>query len=270
MEFDDAFLVTLFPNVATQFRSALGNIHLAAVALAPPEAREQDPELDARAALMDQSYYQLLRLVNNLSATAYLINSGPPSLQDHDIVELVRSQCQKTESLACVLDLQLQFLCELPSHLCAIDPDSIEQLLFQLLSNSLKFTPAGGTVSVELKTAGDRLLLSVTDTGCGIPEELLPSLFDRYLHKDLMNPQPHGLGLGLTLCRRIAEVHGGVMIAESKIGKGSRVTLSIPDRQTGVSGMSDIPFDYAGGFNSTLLALADALPRDAFLQKNQD
>lgn len=270
MEFDDAFLVSLFPNVATQFRSALGNIHLAAAALAPPEAREQDPDLDARAALLDQSYYQLLRLVNNLSATAYLLNSGSFIFRDHDIVELVRNQCRKSESLARELDLQLQFVCDLPSHLCAIDSASIEQLLFQLLSNALKFTPAGGSVTVELRLAGDRLLLSVTDTGCGIPEELLPSLFDRYLHKDLMNPPPHGLGLGLTLCRCIAEAHGGVMIAESKPGKGSRVTLSLPDRQMGVSGMSDIPFDYTGGFNPTLLALADALPREAFLQKNQD
>ena len=84
-----------------------------------------------------------------------------------------------------------------------------------------------------------------------------------------MDPPPHGLGLGLPLCRRIAEGHGGTLMAESREGQGSRFTLSLPDRQVG-SGVSDVPFDYAGGFNRTLMALSDALPVSAFLRNNQD
>lgn len=270
MDIDNTFLVALLPNVATQFRSALGNIHLAAAALVPADSREKNPELDTKAALLDQSYYQMLRLVNNLTSTAYLLQNDSFPLQDCDVVELIQTQCEKAESLASLLGLRLRFVCAVSTHLCAINRNAIEQVLFQLLSNAFKFTSAGGTVTVELKTAGERLLLSVLDTGCGISEELLPTLFDRYLHRDLMNPPPHGLGLGLTLCRHIAEAHGGTMIAESKLGIGSRVTFSIPDRTIGVSGVSDVPFDYAGGFNTTLLALADALPWEAFLQKNQD
>ncbi len=77
------------------------------------------------------------------------------------------------------------------------------------------------------------------------------------------------MGLGLALCRRIAERHGGMLMAESQVGKGSRFTLSLPDRQV-ESSVSDVPFDYTGGFNRTLLALADALPVRAFLIRNQD
>lgn len=110
------------------------------------------------------------------------------------------------------------------------------------------------------------MLLSVADTGQGIQEEDLETLFDRYLHKNLMDPQPHGLGLGLPLCRRIAEGHGGRLLAESKTGVGSRFTLSIPDQRTDSGGVSDVPLDYTGGFNRTLLALADALPAEAFLR----
>lgn len=271
METDkDNLLTELFPSIATQLRSELGNIHFAAIALAPPESREKDPVLDARAALLDRSYYHLLRLVNNLSSMAGLDSDPLPPLLDLDLVELVRDLCERAESLAKLMGLNLEFLCTLQQHICAVNRDFIEQLLFQLLSNAFKFTSAGGSISVELKVKGDRVLLSISDTGCGIEEKLLPSLFDRYLHKDLMDPPPHGLGLGLTICRRIAESLGGNVMAESKVGVGSKFTVSLPDRLCGNIGVSDVPFDYAGGFNHTLLELSDALPYEAFLLKEQD
>lgn len=268
MELDDALLVTLFPNVSTQLRSMLGNLHLAAAALAPAEAREENADLDAKAALLDQSYYQILRLVNNLTDTAQMINHEPFPLRDRDLVELMRAQCEQTESLAQLLGIHLHFVCDMESHFCAVYWEALQQLLFQLLSNALKFTADGGVITVELRVMGGRMLLSVIDNGCGISEELLPTLFDRYFHKDLMNPSPHGLGLGLSLCRYIAQKHDGHVMAESQPGKGSRVTLSIPDRLVGVSSVSDVTFDYTGGFNPILLALADALPPSAFLQKS--
>ena len=112
------------------------------------------------------------------------------------------------------------------------------------------------------------MLLSVTDTGQGIPPERLASLFDGYLHMERQAPAPCGMGLGLSLCRKIAERHGGMLMAESQVDKGSRFTLSLPDRRVEGS-VSDVPFDYAGGFNRTLLALADALPVQAFRIRSQ-
>ena len=267
---DDQDLARLFPNIAAQLRGALGNIHYAAAALAPAEARERDPELDGRAALLDQSYYQLLRLINNLTEAAWLSSDRPLAVKNCDLVELMGELCGRAESLAALLGLKLTFSCAMASHVCAVNRDSFEQLFFQLLSNAFKFTPAGGTVTVELRAAGDRLRLSVSDTGCGIPEELLPTLFDRYLHAELMNPAPHGLGLGLPLCRRIAEGHGGSIMAESRVGQGTTVVFSFPDRRSEKDEVSDLPFDYAGGFNTTLLELADALPSKAFLLREQE
>lgn len=269
MEPEQNQLASLFPSVAAQLRGALSNLHLAAAQLAPADARERDPALDARAALMDQSYYQVLRLINSLSLAECLLDDRPLVLQDRDLVDLVGELCEKAAALAPLRDLELRFVCALERHVCAVAPDGIEQLLYHLLSNAFKFTPAGGTVTVELRVARKMVLLSVTDTGCGIPEERLPTLFDRYLHAGQMDPPPHGLGLGLPLCRRIAERHGGTLMAESHPGKGSRFTLALPDKQVG-GGVSDVPFDYAGGFNRTLLALADALPVKAFLLRSQD
>ena len=260
----------LFPSIAIQLRAALGNIHFAAAALAPADAREKDPSLDAKAAVLDQSYYQLLRIVDNLTAAEYLGRDVEIPQADQDIVSVISNVCDRARSLASLLNLRFTFFCQENSHVCSFYRNLLEQLLFQLLSNAFKFTPEGGSVTVDLKFSGGQVLLSVTDTGCGISEDLLPSLFDRYLHSDLMNPPPHGLGLGLPLCRKIAEQHGGNIMAESKVNEGTHITLSIPDCQTGRAPVSDVPFDYAGGFNRTLLALSDALPVEAFRLKEQD
>jgi len=269
MEPEQNQLASLFPQVAAQMRGALNNLHLAAAQLIPVSSREADPILDAKAAVLDQSYYQLLRLVNSLSAATLLTDNSPLPLCDRDIVDLVGDICDRAGDLAPLLGLDLRFVCAPEHHICAVAPNEIEQLLYALLSNAFKFTPSGGTVTVELKLVNKRVLLSVTDTGCGISEDRLDTLFDHYLHRNPMDAPPHGFGLGLSLCRCIAERQGGSLLVESHPGKGSRFTLSLPDRQVGGS-VSDAPFDYAGGFNRTLLLLSDALPVKAFLVRNQD
>jgi len=258
----------LISNVATQMRSALGNLHLAAAQLVPMEQREQDPAMDARAAVMDQSYYQLLRLVNNLTLAGSLGDERPLTLQNRDLAELAGELCERAAGVAPYLNLNVRFVCALESCVCAVDPVAVEQILNHLLSNAFKFTPAGGTVTVELRRRNGRVLLSVEDTGCGIPEERLEFLFEQHLQNGRLDPQPHGLGLGLPICKHLAEGLGGVLMTESRVGVGSRFTLSLPDRRT--DQVTDVPFGYSGGFNSTLLALADALPAKAFLVRYQD
>ena len=262
-------LAKLFPNIAAQLRGSLGTLHLAASQLVTAEQREADPLLDAKAAVLDQSYYQMLRLVNNLNQAALLRSDKPLGLRDTDLVELLDKLCARAEGLAAEIGLTLEFVCREQQLVCAADPAAFEQMVYHLLSNAFKFTPAGGKVTVELWLSGKQILLSVTDTGAGIPPEKLETLFDRYLHENMMDPRPHGLGLGLPLCRRIAEGHGGALLAESKVGEGSCFTLRMPKRRAEDGGVSDIPLEYSGGFNPTLLALADALPARAFRLRNQ-
>lgn len=261
-------LAALLPEVSGQLRSGLSSLYLAAAQLAPPEARELDPELDARAALLDQSYYRLLRLANNLSAAGYLADDKPFPLQDKNLPALVEEICSKAGGVTPFLKLNLQFRCARPRHICAVNAQGIEQFLYQTLSNAFKFTPPGGSVTVELAVEQGWVRLSVADTGPGIDDDKMAAIHSYYLQKDRPGPPPHGLGLGLALCWRIATGHGGRLMAENQPGGGSRFTLSFPDRKAG-AGVSDAPFDYAGGFNRTLLALADALPREAFLIRNR-
>ena len=261
-------LAALLPNIAAQARGTLSSLRLAAAQLAPMEAREKDPVLDQKAALVDQSYYRLLRLTNNLSLMACMEDDRPLHLRDRDLVSSVGEQCEQAASLAELMGLQFRFVCPLERHLCAVDGDALEQILSQLLSNAIKFTPPGGKVTVELRLVKKRVLLSVADTGCGISEERLEMLFDRYLHKTTPETPAQGLGLGLAICQRLAELHGGALMAVSHLGEGSRFTLSLPDRRIGGE-ISDVRFDYSGGFNRALLGLADALPPEAFLVRSQ-
>lgn len=262
-------LAELLPTLSTQLRYMLSNLHLAAASLVPVEAREADAALDAQAAVLDQSYYQILRLANNLSAAAYLGKTDMFTLRNCDIVELIRDICDRSRLLAEKIGVRLVFSCRMERHICALERDAMEQLMFQLLSNAFKFTPRGGTVTVELTAADRQVRLSVFDTGRGIEPERLAVLFEPCRAEELQQP-PGGAGLGLPLCRRIAQGHGGRILVRSEEEKGTQVTVAIPDRLSGNAVVEERGFDYAGGFNRTLLGLADALPTSAFRIRQQD
>lgn len=266
LRFQATLLSRVLPNLSVQMRTALSGMYLAVEAMIPEEARDFDRSLDQNKAVLDLNYYRMLRLTGNLSVAAELQRPAEEPREDRDIVAEAALVCREVESLAELLGLKLCFRCRESRHLCALRPDSVRQLLLQLLSNAFKFTPAGGEVTVSLEFGGGWVLLRVADTGSGIPEERRAELFDRYYMTEQQDPPPYGLGLGLTICRRLAECHGGRMLAESQVGKGTHVTVMLPDRQTGHMALSDRPVDYSGGFNPTLLGLADALPAKAFLE----
>ena len=266
----EELLHRVFPNIASQLRGALGNIHSALNRIAPLEEREQDAQLDANAALLYQSYYRILRVVNNLTDAAGLLDNTPLPLENDDFVGFCRDLCRRCEDLAALRRHTLIFKSDKSGHVMAFNSEYMERLLLNLLSNAFKFTPEGGIITVSVKVQPHTVELTVLDTGVGISQELLPTLFDRYLHTGRMDPAPHGLGLGLPICRRIASGHGGSLMITSTQGVGTRVVVSLPNRQTDEVRVRDVGFDYAGGFNHTLLELSDALPYTAFTHRNLD
>ena len=110
------------------------------------------------------------------------------------------------------------------------DPDRLQQVFWNLLSNALKFTPRGGRVRVEARSLAGRVEVSVADSGRGIPAEFLPHAFDRFRQADSSPTREHGgLGLGLSIVRHLVELHGGEVRAESGgEGKGARFTVTLP------------------------------------------
>ena len=110
------------------------------------------------------------------------------------------------------------------------DTDRLQQVLWNLLVNGIKFTPAGGTVSVGLSCMDETATITVTDSGEGIPEDLLPFIFDRFRQGDSSVTRPHGgLGLGLSIVRHIVELHGGKVQAWSAgAGQGATFAVYLP------------------------------------------
>lgn len=257
-------------QVAGQLKGSLGNIHSALERIAPPEARDGSEALDADAAVLCQSYYRILRLANNLTDAADLEAVSPVSLRNDDIIGFCRQMLQKAEHSAQLLGLELTFSAEKTSHIIAMNADRLERLMMNLLSNSFKFTPKGGKIHLEVKIGMRTVELHLTDTGVGIAPELMDTVFDRYRQPDRMDPPPHGLGLGLPICRKIAREHGGNILLTSQPGQGTAVVVSLPNEKSPIHELHSFVIDYAGGFNRTLVELSDALPRQAFSRKFLD
>jgi heavy metal sensor kinase len=118
-----------------------------------------------------------------------------------------------------------------PDCMAEIDRVQIERMLTNLLSNALKFTPRGGEVRVALRRGGDRIELTVEDTGRGIETEYLPHIFDRFYRVPVKGTAPgpdQGLGLGLSFVAWIVRAHNGKIDVKSTPGQGTRFTISFP------------------------------------------
>lgn len=183
------------------------------------------------ARLYDQTRL-LSRLVGDLhelsqaEANQLLLNLRPVQMD-----ELVQITAAKFSSLAESerVTLQVEMESGLPPVLA--DSERLSQVLHNLLNNALIHTPAGGTITIRTEHSGDRLRLSVQDTGDGISPEHLPYIFERFYRIDpSRNRNTGGSGLGLAIVKAIVEAHSGrVMVAsEGKPGRGSRFTIELP------------------------------------------
>ena len=258
-------------QVSNQLRGSLGNIYQALNRIAPMEVREGNGAVDRDAAVLCQSYYRILRLANNLSDAAHLEGPSAAQLRNGDIVGLCRDIMDRARHPAELLDIRLDFQCEKERHTIAMDKDRIERMMLNLLSNAFKFIRRDEKlVTLDVRVGREWVELILTDTGCGISQELLETVFDRYRHTQRLDPPPHGLGLGLPVCRRIAQEHGGVLLLTSQEGTGTTVTVSLPNKRSKLQQMSTFLVDLGGGYNRTLAELSDALPSRAFTHQYMD
>lgn len=172
----------------------------------------------------------LSRLVDDLYELA-LADVGAQTYQmtSLDLVELVAIVAQGFE--ARFAERQLQLNCHLPSHSVLLSGDRLRltQLLNNLLENSLRYTDPGGGLQLELRRQGQEAVISLQDSAPAVPPELLPRLFERFYRPDVSRSRAHGgAGLGLTLCRSIAEAHGGSIAAQPSPLGGLWVVVRLP------------------------------------------
>jgi signal transduction histidine kinase/ActR/RegA family two-component response regulator len=193
---------------------------------------EVEPEVRSHhRRIIERQSENLARMVDDLLDLSR-VTLGKVTLQKRrvDLRELVERAVHELGAAALARrgDLELQIDAE-PLEVDG-DPVRLEQVIFNLLHNALKYTPAGGVVSVEVREREGRACLRVWDTGVGSPAVWLEAIFQPFAQVDFMRQRAQGgLGLGLPLIRHLVELHGGTVIAKSAgVGLGSEFTVSLP------------------------------------------
>jgi len=234
-----------FANISHEFRTpvtlVLGQIESVLSQMTGAATAESiEPKLRMAA----RNARQLEQLINELLDLSKL-EAGRMELSTvrADIIPLLRGVVASFLSAAEEEEIDLGLYCREESIVVRFDPDNIARVMTNLLSNALKYTPAGGSVTVRAAVRGeppaaadvgfadiDRLLeITIADTGIGIPADRLPHIFDRFYQAD---PSPSreypGTGIGLALARELVELHGGTISVTSQVGDGSEFVVLLP------------------------------------------
>ena len=186
------------------------------------------------APLHDQTLH-LARLVEDLRTLAHAdadqlaLERAPTALQP-----LARDLLRSVEPSARQKGIRLAS--EIPHDLPLLDADAVRlrQVLGNLLANALRHTPAGGQIRLSARAEGEDVVLTLNDTGSGIPREDVPHVFERFYRTDRSRSRDTGgSGLGLAIARRLTDAHGGTIALESEVGRGTMVSLRWPRADRG-------------------------------------
>jgi CheY-like chemotaxis protein len=151
-------------------------------------------------------------------------------LQQIGMVGVVRAAIESAEPAAHAKDIRLTAILDPVSATITADSSRLQQVVWNLLTNAIKFTPKGGHVQVVLQRVSSHMELSVSDTGVGISPSFLPHVFDRFAQRDSSTTRSFGgLGLGLAISKQLVEMHGGSLRAASEgEGKGATFFVQLP------------------------------------------
>lgn len=221
-----------FANISHEFKTPL-NIILGTIQLI-----ERNIELDnitqenntRYAKTLKQNSYRLLRLVNNLIDISRIdIGYYKLQLSNNNIIKIIEDITLSVAEYVQDKNINLLFDTEVEEVILACDPDKIERVILNLLSNSIKYTDNGGNIYVYLKKVDNQVIVSVKDSGVGIPKDKLNLIFERFGQaNNILSRRCEGSGIGLSLVKSIIEMHGGNISVVSELGKGSEFIFNLP------------------------------------------
>ncbi|HSW44043.1 MAG TPA: hybrid sensor histidine kinase/response regulator, partial [Phycisphaerae bacterium] len=235
--------------VSHDLRTPLTSIHLYAQMLEEDLKDLDEGEQRKFLGVISEECTRLSRLVDDLLEVQRLErNNIDWPTQPHDLSETVRSVARAFEPIA--LNNGLQFDVQCPEKIMQVwvNPDKIAQAINNLLSNALKFTPSGGRIILAARFTNAEVVISVADTGPGIPREKWDAVFDRFVQisSDKVAASK-GVGLGLYITRQIIERHKGRVWLDSEIGSGTEFFLALPICRTKPSSALVATPEYVAG-----------------------
>jgi PAS domain S-box-containing protein len=221
----DEFLATLSHELRTPLTSIVGWAELLGSSRLDPVASLHSIEVIRRNARMQVQMVDDLLDVSRIITGKLRLNVQPVDL-GISIIAAVDGLRLAAEAREIRLQLQL----DSPAGQVSGDPDRLQQVAWNLVSNAIKFTPKGGCVMVRLERVESHIEITVSDTGKGIAPEFLPHVFDRFRQADATSTRAFGgLGLGLAIVRQLVELHGGTVRVESAgVGQGASFTVNLP------------------------------------------
>lgn len=221
----DEFLATVSHEMRTPLTAMLGWVQLLRNGSLPPETVPQALEtIERNARAQAKLIDDLLDMSRILSGRLRL------DMQAVNILDTVEAAVAAAEPGAAAKKIKLVRALDPKTGPVSGDPTRLQQVIWNLLNNSIKFTPKGGTITVSLERVNSHLEVSVIDTGEGISPEFLPHVFDRFRQQDASTVRRHeGLGLGLSIVKQLVELHGGNVRAKSPgLGQGATFIVALP------------------------------------------
>jgi signal transduction histidine kinase len=225
------FLATLSHEMRTPLTAILGYARLImAGRLDETGAQQAILSIHRNAQLQNQLISDLLDISRIVTGKLHL------EMRRVDLNEVIETVLDSARLAAGAKRQDLRFARDPFDAYITGDPDRLQQIVGNLISNSIKFTPDSGCIEVRLKFASGCAQIAVTDNGAGVSAEFLPHVFDKFRQADTSDSrQNRGLGLGLAIVRHLVEMHGGAVNAESQgIGKGATFTVRLPLEKAGV------------------------------------
>ncbi|MGH9409411.1 MAG: PAS domain-containing sensor histidine kinase, partial [Vicinamibacterales bacterium] len=226
----DEFLAVLSHELRTPLNTVLGYARMLRREDRRMEGEARTRALDA----LERNADALNHLVNDVLDTSRIVTGklrlAFETCRMADVVQrAVDTVDPAAEAKGVALSVHLE-----PSAVVSGDPDRLLQVVWNLLANAVKFTPAGGTITVRAERRGPAVLMSVRDTGVGIAKEDVPYVFQRFWQAQSgVSREFGGLGIGLALARHLVELHGGSIQVQSEgPGTGATFTVSLPSAAT--------------------------------------
>jgi signal transduction histidine kinase/ActR/RegA family two-component response regulator len=221
----DEFLATLSHELRTPLTSILGWARLL-------QTNNFDESAVTRALeIIERNARAQNQLIDDLLDTSRIITGKLRlDVRSVDLASVITAATDSVRPAAEAKEIHLQMLLDPQAGPVSGDPDRLQQVVWNLVSNAIKFTPKKGRVQVRLERVDSHVEIIVADTGNGIAPEFLPHVFDRFRQADQATTRVHGgLGLGLSIVRQLVELHGGSVGVESKgEGQGTTFTVSLP------------------------------------------
>jgi signal transduction histidine kinase len=218
----DEFLATLSHELRTPLNAILGWVRLMGSGNLDQMTMQRAIEIIERNTRLQAQLIEDLLDVSRIISGKLRLDLRPAALSS-----VVEAAIESVRPTADAKRIDLEFQATVTADNVMIDHGRMQQVVWNLLSNALKFTPEGGRVMISLEASESAVTLRVTDTGAGINPKFLPFVFDRFRQEDAATTRAHGgLGLGLSIVRHLVELHGGTVAAQSK-GEGHGATFSV-------------------------------------------